>query len=122
MDFINKLPENVPYEGIYPAILVVVDKLSKMCHYIPCSSEMTAEELAEVIKREVIRLHRVLSALISDRGSLFIFWLGANLMYFFRIERQLSKGFHPQTDGQTKSQNSVSEQYLRSYVNYQQDD
>ncbi len=49
MDFITRLPESVAYGGMYDAILVVVDKLSKMCHHIPCSSEMTAGELAEVI-------------------------------------------------------------------------
>ena len=122
MDFITGLPESVAYGGRYDAILVVVDKLSKMCHYIPCRSDMTAGELAEVITREVIRLHEVPSAIISDRGSLFTSWLWANLMYSFRIERRLSTAFHPQTDGQTERQNSVLEQYLRSYVNYQQDD
>ena len=71
MDFITGLPESVAYGGRYDAILVVVDKLSKMCHYIPCRSDMTAGELAEVITREVIRLHGVPSAIISDRGSLF---------------------------------------------------
>ncbi len=43
-------------------------------------------------------------------------------MYSFRIERRLNTAFYPQTDGQTEGQNSVFEQYLRSYVNYQQDD
>ena len=47
---------------------------------------MTGGKLADVITREVIRLHRVLSAIISDRGPLFAFRLWANLMYFFQIE------------------------------------
>ena len=122
MDFITGLPESVAYGGRYDAIFVVVDKLSKMCHYIPCRSDMTVGELAEVITREVIRLHGVPSSIISDRGSLFTFWLWVYLMYSFRIERRLSTTFHPQTDGQTDRQNIVLEQYLRSYVNHQQND
>ena len=122
MDFITWLPEIVAYGGTYDAILVVVDKLSKMCHYISCPSDMTAGELAEVITREVIRLHGVPSAIISDRGSLFTSQLWANLIYSFCIEQRLSTAFHPQTDGRTERQNSVLEQYLRSYINYQQDD
>ena len=83
MEFITWLPESVVYGGTYNAILVVVDKLSKKCHYILCGSDMTVGELAEVITQEVIRFHGVLSAMISDRGSLFIFLLWANLIYFF---------------------------------------
>ncbi len=49
MDFITGLPEIVAYVEKYDAILVVVDKLSKMCHYIPCRSDIIAGELAEVI-------------------------------------------------------------------------
>ncbi len=109
MDFITGLLESVAYGGRYDAILVVVDKLSKICHYIPCRSDMTAGELAEVITREVIQLHGVPSAIISDRGSLVTFRLWANLIYSFRIERRLSTAFHPQTDGRIERQNSVLE-------------
>ncbi len=109
IDFITGLPESVAYRGTYDAILVVVDKLSKIYHYIPCRSDMTVRELAEIIMREVIRLHGVPSAIISDRGSLFTSWLKANLMYSFRIERRLSIAFHLQTDGQTETKNSVLE-------------
>ncbi len=122
MEFITELPESVKYEGKYNAILVVVDKLSKICHYIPCRSEMTEGELAEVITREVIRLHGVPSVIISDRGSLFISRLLANLMHSFSIERRLSTAFHLKTNGQTEKQNSVLEHYLLSYINYQQND
>ncbi len=75
MDFITWVPESVAYKSPSDAILVVVDKLLRMCHYIPCCSNMIAGKLAEVITREVIRLHGVSSAIISDRGSLFIFQL-----------------------------------------------
>ena len=71
MDFITVLSESVTYGGKYHAILVVVEKLSKRCHYIPCRSDMTTGELVEVITREVIRLHGVPSPIISHRGSLF---------------------------------------------------
>ena len=122
MDFITGLQESVEYMGTYDAILVVVDKLSKMCQYILFRSDITARELAEVITQEVIQLHKVPSAIISDRGSLLTSRLWANLIYSFRIERRLSTTFHSQTDGQTERQNRVLEQYLHSYVTYQQDD
>ncbi len=93
-----------------------------MGHYISCRSEMIAGELAEVFTWEVIRLHRVPSTIICDCGSLFISSLWANLMYCFRIERQISTAFYPQTDGQIERQNCVLEQYFCSYVNYLQDD
>ena len=35
---------------------------------------------------------------------------------------QLSSGHHPETDGQTEQENQELEHYLRSYVNYLQDD
>ncbi len=78
-------------------------------------------KLAEVITQEVIRLNRVLSAIISNCGSLFTSRLWANLIYSFRIERQLSTAFHPKTDEKTERQKIVLEQYLHSYVNYQKD-
>ena len=121
LDFITGLPESHAYGGVYNAILVVVCKFSKMAHYIPARKDWTAGQLAEAFVREIVRLHGVPQALISDCGSVFTSQLWANLMFTLKIDRRLSTAFHPQTDGQTERQNSTLEQYLRSYINYQQD-
>ena len=101
MGLLTRLLESLTYGGIYDVILVVVNKLSKMCHYIPYRSDMTAGELAKVITQEVLRLHGVPSTIISDHGSFFTSRLCANLIYSFQIERRLSISFQPKTDEQT---------------------
>jgi hypothetical protein len=122
MDFITDLPESRTFGGTYDSILVVVDRFSKMAHYIPCRKSMTAGDLAEVFIREIISRCGMPTAVVSDRGSLFTSRFWANLMYTLKIKRRLSTAFHPQTDGQTERQNSTLEQYLRSFVNFEQDD
>jgi len=53
MDFVVGLPE---CEG-FDAIWVVVDRLSKMRHFVPCHTIIDAFGLAELFLREVICLH-----------------------------------------------------------------
>ncbi|KAL8453286.1 hypothetical protein Emed_000920 [Eimeria media] len=56
--------------------MVVVDRLSKMAHFIPLTVSLTAADVASVLIREVVRLHEVPSAIVSDRDARFLsqFW------------------------------------------------
>jgi len=117
MDFITDLPKS---EGD-DAILIVIDRLTKMAHFLPCTKEMNARQFSELFMREIFRLHGLPKDIITDRGSIFTSDLSKETTKQLGIERRLSTAFHPQTDGQTERTNSTLEQYLRAYVNYQQD-
>ena len=66
-DMIVKLPKSQGYDSI----LVVVDRFSKMAHFIPCKERMSAEELANLFIKEVWKLHGLPKRTISDRGTTF---------------------------------------------------
>lgn len=50
MDFITGLPKSKGFE----AILVVVDRLSKFCHFIPLKHLYSARVIAEIFAKEVV--------------------------------------------------------------------
>ena len=64
LDFITGLPRS---QKGHDAILVFVDKLSKMIHLTPCRKTCGAAETAHLLFNEVIRHHGVPEQLISDR-------------------------------------------------------
>ncbi|EGX43835.1 hypothetical protein AOL_s00212g2, partial [Orbilia oligospora ATCC 24927] len=117
-DLITGLPESNGHD----AILVTVDRLSKMIHLTPTTKKLNARELAGLFLRDIWKLHGLPKEAISDRGKNFLdeFWDEVNNR--LRIHHRPSTAYHPQTDGQTERINSIVEQYLRAYVNYQQDD
>lgn len=122
MDFITDLPPCKYLRQVYDSILVIVCRLTKMAHYVPVWSKITATEYAEVWLREVIRLHGVPRTIISDRGPLMNSKYWNTFCHYLGTKRVLTSAYHPQTDGQTERQNQTLEQYLRCYCNLEQDD
>ena len=58
---------------------------------------------------------------MSDRGTQFTSGFARSLCKLVGTTQNLSTSFHPQTDGQIERVNAILEQYLRGYINYQQD-
>jgi transposase InsO family protein len=113
MDFITGLPKSPKGND---AIWVIIDRLSKVAHFLPVRVDITAAKLADLYASRIIVLHGVPKKIISDRGSLFTskFWTSFQQAMGTRLN--FSTAFHPQTDGQTERVNQVLEDMLRACV------
>ena len=118
VDFIVALPES---EGMNQ-IMVVVDRFTKMGHFIPLKGESSAKDCADAFLKNVWKLHGLPDEIVSDRDTKWTSEFWKNLCEIMRIKGNLSTAFHPQSDGQTERLNQTLEQYLRTFINYDQDD
>jgi transposase InsO family protein len=119
MDLITQLPRT---QLGHDAIVVFVDKLTKMAHYCACTTSIDAPSLATLFFHEVVRHHGLPLAIVSDRDTRFtsIFWRALWSQLGTRLS--MSSAYHPQSDGQTERQNRTLEEMIRSYVSARQDD
>ncbi|CDJ49851.1 Similar to Transposon MAGGYgagandpolgenehomologues, related [Eimeria brunetti] len=100
----------------HDAILVVVDSLSKMAHFIPAKKSHSAADTVEVLADRLIRYHGFLNVLVSERDPRFQSEVWSQLCSRFNLTRAMSSSYHPQTDGQTERVNRTLEQMLRTYI------
>jgi hypothetical protein len=119
MDWITGLPCTA---AGHDAIMVVIDRLSKLIHLIPTVTNATAPDVANLFINHVVKLHGFPSEIVSDRDVKFtsVFW--KTLCEKWGIKQAMSSAHHPQTDGQTERVNRMLEEYLRHYISPMQDD
>ncbi len=118
-DFITDLPKT---GSGFTAILVVVDTLSKMVHFVPTTTDVTAERLARIFVREVWRLHGLPKEIVSDRDPRFTGHFAREVCRLIGTKQSMSTAFHPQSDGQTERTNKIFEDMLRHFVSADQSD
>ena len=112
LDFVT----GMPVEDGMDTICTVVDKATKMCHFIPCSESITAKETAKLYWNHVGRLHGIPSVLISDRDPRFTSRFWKELWRLLGTDLRMGSGFHPQSSGQVERFNQLLEQTLRCVV------
>jgi hypothetical protein len=112
VDFVNGLP---PTKDGYDAIVVFIDRCTKMVHVAPTITNPTAEATANLFLYNVTRYHGVPRDVISDRGVQFASRFWQAYCKLIGMESKLSSAFHPQTDGQTERANRVVIDTLRNY-------
>ncbi len=114
IDLIGPLPKS----GENNAILVIVDRFSKMIWLKATRTDLTSMQLAEIYWNEIWKLHGIPQCIISDCGPQFASEFTKNLLKGIGSECGLSTAYHPQTDSQTEQVNQEVEGFLRMFCNY----
>ena len=114
MDFVGPLPLTARHHDY---VLVVVDRLSKMAHFLACKSNITARQTAQLFVDRVWSLHGLPKSVVTDRGRQFLNSFNAALLKLVGTKHNCSSAYHPESDGQTERVNRILGEMLRHFTN-----
>ena len=96
VNFIIELLESHGYD----VVMNVVDSMSKMSHFIPTHTTITAFGAAHLFLTHVWKLHGLPRQVVSDRGPQFIMEFTQELYWLLGVKSAATNAYHPQGDGQ----------------------
>ncbi|GJS53763.1 reverse transcriptase domain-containing protein [Tanacetum coccineum] len=103
MDFVTKLPRTSSW---HDTIWVIVDRLTKSTHFLPMREDYKMDRLARLYLNEIVARHGVPILIISDRDSRFTSRFWQTMQEALGTKLDMSRAYHPQTDGQKFSYNN----------------
>ena len=113
MNFIIDFSDSTSISDVfYNSIMIVVDHLFKMMHYISTWKTMTAFNLINLFLNKVVQYHETFDDIVFDRDFVFTSHFWTSLCYHLLIKQKLSTVFHSCIDNQIKRQNQTLKTYL----------
>ena len=94
MNFIMKSFLNHYDDNIYNAILIIIDRFSKMTHYIFAKSTWSIKNLIDVLFNKILLIFLKIRKIVFNRKTLFINDYWSALCYCIRVVRKLNTIFH----------------------------
>jgi hypothetical protein len=103
LDYLTHLPESNGFNSV----LIVVDHLTPMAHFLPCTETVTAKETATLFLQGVYRLHGLPRVLVSDRDPKFVIGFWQTLWRRLGTRLNISSSRHTETNGLTQRANNT---------------
>jgi hypothetical protein len=94
LDFITHLPSSHIGTTEYDAILVVVDRYTKMAKFIPTTTIITAPEFAALFHENIELKYGSPQGIVSDRDTRITSKFWAEVYIYSLIKRRISTAFH----------------------------
>jgi transposase InsO family protein len=92
----------------------IVDRLTKVAHFIPIKTTYSRPQLAELYMSRIVYLYGVPKKIVSDRGTQFTLRFWERLHETLDTQLHFSYTYHPQTDDQTERVNQILEDMMRA--------
>ncbi|WVZ75873.1 hypothetical protein U9M48_023895 [Paspalum notatum var. saurae] len=96
MDFMVGLSRT---QSGFDSIWVVVDRLTKVAHFIPVKTTYSGAKLAKLYMSRIVCLHEAPKKIVSDRGTQFTSHFWKRLHESMDTRLNFGSAYHPQTDG-----------------------
>jgi hypothetical protein len=96
MDFIMGLPRT---QSGYDSIWVIVDRVTKVAHFIPVKTTYTRPQVAELYMSMIVYLHGVPKKIVSERGTQVTLKFWERLHETLDTQLRFSSAYQPQTNG-----------------------
>ncbi|KAL8134978.1 hypothetical protein AgCh_009846 [Apium graveolens] len=110
MDFIVGLPRT---KANHNAIWVIVDRLTKLAHFLPINERFSLDKLVHMYLKEIVMRHGVPVSIVSDRDPRFNSRFWRSFQECLGTKLNMSTAYHPQMDGQSERKIQTIEDKLR---------
>ena len=92
MNFVLGLPRTFRKHN---SILVVVNRFSKMAHFLPCFKTSDTSKIAKLYFDEIVQLYGLSKTIVSDRDVRFMSYFWKTLWHLVGTKLKFSTTFNP---------------------------